>query len=920
MIVLLACLALGRLPAGNAAQVSVAPGATAERAGGCTAEPSFDDSVTPPSELIPGYPNAEATTAQINAYVERIDAESDRVSAAQYGRSVSGTPLLYALAGDPADVADPDAVAAEQQRLRLGAADTGRAEAEAIAEDSPAIAWYAGNVHGDEPSGGDAALEILYEIAAREDCAAQEIRDELLTGIIPTQNPDGRDDDRRSNDNGFDLNRDWFAQTQPETEAKIDLLREFPPLVYVDAHEMGGRGFFFPPNADPVHHEISPQSVDWINKLYAGANRRAFRSRQSADREDFDFFNYDIYDLLYMGYGDTVPTTAWTAAGMTYEKGGADSARQRWLEQRVAGWTTLSTAADNKRSILLSYWRAHRDALAEGRAGRLEPNRVFQPGAEVERRVPDLRIRNYFFSPSNFPDASELVERLRDVDVDVYRLTAPLETRGLRRYGRSARSGTLPAGTYWVPMDQVQKRWVQAILGQDSYVPFPYFYDVTAWSNPLLMNLDAWFTATPVDPEAVAVATAPVGSVAGAGAPDYATIDGRSPRQVAAALRLAREGYEVERLGGGSSDPSRGDFVIDLGSQGSAGLGDVAADFRTRVRLEQGTPPAGEPVGEPRVAVLRSEQESAKQLRFSLDASWQLPYDEVSGEQIAAGTLESGGYDVLIVPGVGTGSLDAAGAAIRRWVKAGGRYVGTGGAGGSGGTAYAISRRLTSARASRPEKLTVPGTMFRVTADRSSTLTLGSPESAFAFHLGEDVLRPGRSSAAALRYPRSGTEFFTSGYAEGQEVLRGTAALVEERFGDGNVVLFSGEPNFRAYTEGMSLFLMNAIAAPARGQTGAADASAARFGAERRAAAASLPKEIGPGRPLEIEVANADAEAARATLEALGAESIRESDSGAGTRFEIPNARGLDADAHPFAREVVPALEARGVTVLSAVL
>ena len=24
-------------------------------------------------------------------------------------------------------------------------------------------------------------------------------------------------------------------------------------------------------------------------------------------RQDIPFFNYDIYDLLYMGYGDTVP-------------------------------------------------------------------------------------------------------------------------------------------------------------------------------------------------------------------------------------------------------------------------------------------------------------------------------------------------------------------------------------------------------------------------------------------------------------------------------------------------------------------------------------------------------------------------------------------------------------------------------------
>ena len=38
-------------------------------------------------------------------------------------------------------------------------------------------------------------------------------------------------------------------------------------------------------------------------------------------------------------------------------------------------------------------------------------------------------------------------------------------------------------------MAQAQKHWVQAMLNEDTYVPFPYFYDVSGWSNPLLMNL-----------------------------------------------------------------------------------------------------------------------------------------------------------------------------------------------------------------------------------------------------------------------------------------------------------------------------------------------------------------------------------------------------------------------------------------------
>ena len=41
------------------------------------------------------------------------------------------------------------------------------------------------------------------------------------------------------------------------------------------------------------------------------------------------------------------------------------------------------------------------------------------------------------------------------------------------------------------PMAQAQKHWIQAMIGEDTYVPFPYFYDVTAWSGPLLFNVTA---------------------------------------------------------------------------------------------------------------------------------------------------------------------------------------------------------------------------------------------------------------------------------------------------------------------------------------------------------------------------------------------------------------------------------------------
>ena len=84
---------------------------------------------------------------------------------------------------------------------------------------TPPFTWMGACVHGGEKSGTDASLRMLYELADRTDCAASQIIDNQVLIIFPNQNPDGRDDRNRRNANGFDMNRDWFAGTQPERAA-----------------------------------------------------------------------------------------------------------------------------------------------------------------------------------------------------------------------------------------------------------------------------------------------------------------------------------------------------------------------------------------------------------------------------------------------------------------------------------------------------------------------------------------------------------------------------------------------------------------------------------------------------------------------------------------------------------------------------
>ena len=238
---------------------------------------------------------------------------------------------------------------------------TSDAQAASLAASSPAILWLAGNVHGNEESGADADLRILYELADRDDCAAQQILDNAIVGDRAHAEP-GRPRGRatRRNHYDFDLNRDWFARTQPETDGKLELLRQYPPALFIDAHEMGGQHYFFPPNKDPIYHEVPDTVIDWQDDLYGPAIQAEF------DRQHIQYFNDDLYDFFALVYGDTVPSVGFGGNGMTFEKYSVAPISERTHEHYVSQWVSLSTGALHRETILRELHQEYVDAYAQG--------------------------------------------------------------------------------------------------------------------------------------------------------------------------------------------------------------------------------------------------------------------------------------------------------------------------------------------------------------------------------------------------------------------------------------------------------------------------------------------------------------------------------------------------------------------------
>lgn len=452
------------------------------------------DVVTPPEDIV-RYMRALA------------EAASDRTRLLEYGQTHEGRPLVMLAIGAPERMARVDAIQADLARLAdprgLSTADEAR-----LVGGLPVVTVLAHSIHGNEISGAGAAIAAAYHLlAAQGDADVQTILRESIVVIDPIQNPDGRarfvfqnrlhraatpDPDPvaaerdepwpggRTNHYLFDLNRDWYAHTQPESRGRIRALLAWNPHVVVDLHEMGANStYYFPPAAMPGN-PFATETQKELFEVIGRENADAFDSR------GWPYFIREIYDAFYPGYGASWPTTQ-GALGHTFEMASARGLEvERYdgsiltygdgiARQFVAGQRTALTAARNRERILRAFVDFRRSAVRDGERG----TRAYVLHSD---RDPALALR--------------LARTLAQNGVDVYRSGSAVNAGGR----------TLPAGSYVVPLAQPAGRLVRNLLDRQVDMDSAFvrrqrerrarrlsdeIYDITAWNLPLLWNVDA---------------------------------------------------------------------------------------------------------------------------------------------------------------------------------------------------------------------------------------------------------------------------------------------------------------------------------------------------------------------------------------------------------------------------------------------
>lgn len=104
--------------------------------------------------------------------------------------------------------------------------------------------WKKGNTtalifaqqHGNEPSGKEALLMLIYEIYLKLEPNNYQ---KLNLILVPMVNPDGNEAHQRRNGDKVDLNRNHVIVTEPETRLLHHLFEKYQPEITLDVHEYG---------------------------------------------------------------------------------------------------------------------------------------------------------------------------------------------------------------------------------------------------------------------------------------------------------------------------------------------------------------------------------------------------------------------------------------------------------------------------------------------------------------------------------------------------------------------------------------------------------------------------------------------------------------------------------------------------------
>lgn len=798
------------------------------------------DPAVPRPESVLGYAPGSRHTFYMDQerVIQAIAAKAtSRVRLIPIGKSVEGRPLRALAITSPNNLKRLEQIQSDVQTLADGTLKPD------LIEKTPVIVWINQTIHGNESASFESGMWLIYNLAASRSPEMAKVLEKAVVIVNPCYNPDGHerfvvwynsiargdaDGDAfegreprlthgRTNHYRFDMNRDRLAMSQVETRQEVAAFLQWNPQVYVDQHGQV-ENYFFPPTSMSVNKNVRERYNKWTDVL-GRATAKAF------DERGFNYYVKDVFDFYAPVYLDAWATFS-GAIGMTHETNTSLLAR---------------TDADGKVNTLRDGMERHFvSALAVIRAAAENREALLRSFAEFKQRNATGAAtgnRRYFIARSSERGRIERLKRILDVSKIKSDLVEGRGTfSGESLWDRKSESVSGEGTFLIVPMAQPQAILALTLFQTESdfepefvkeqlrrreaqkagseYAEGEEFYDLTAWSLPLLHGVDAWWATDAPRVEARMVKRGvPQDSPIG-----WAMLPGEA--STLAVLRLLDAGVRVSwtpnpmRLG--NQEFRAGTYLV-LRQRNEA---DVYEHVKTTpaVALATAFPegnrysPGSESIQRMRAGktgVLFGEESNPSSFSgvwFVMEHEFRLPFTAMS-----AGALRRNldRYRTILAPE----GADVSSAKVREWIQDGGCLILLGGEPSRGGF-IKLERQNAVSDPGR-----IPGSLFRAVLDPRSFLSYGYPAGPdgkprlAAFVGGSSFYRPGPNGAAWTIEDTDSS--LASGWAwpdDSERAVRGTVQAHVERVGNGRVVWFAQDPTERAMYAGYWPMLLNAMA------------------------------------------------------------------------------------------------------------
>lgn len=709
-----------------------------------------------------------------------------------------------------------------------------------------AIVWLSYNVHGNEASSTEAAMNTIYKLLTEK----QDWLKNTVVIIDPCINPDGRDRyanwynetasmpydiDQQASEHSepwpggrpnhylFDLNRDWAWASQIESQSRLKVYNNWMPHVHVDFHEQGiNEPYYFAPAAEPYHEIISDWQRDFQDQI--GKNHSKY-----FDNEGWLYFTKERFDLFYPSYGDTYPMFM-GAIGMTYEQAGHGRAGLGILNDEGNVLTLIDRMNHHTTTGLSTVEMSSKNAS--------KLNSEFKQFFDTSR----LKYKSYVMDGDS--DKIEALKSLLDKHEISYGRTSSNKISGYKYNSVSQGSINVSKDNLVVSTNQPKGKMIKALFEPNGKLSDSLTYDITAWSLPYAYGLNAIASTSLISANNSISKT--VNNAINANATAY-IVNWDSLKGAQFLAELLKQNIKVRftekplKISGKSFDRGsliivRGDnkkisnfdkLLLEASNKFNRELNPIASGYSTS------GPDFGSPdiklVNKQKVAMFSGDNTSS----LSYGALWhffeqQLHYPVTSLNTKNLDYVNLDKYHVLIMPSGYYGSLldDTKMKKIKDWVRKGGKLIAIDRAlnAFAGKDGFALKRNVSNNEDDEKKNLTpyadrereyakqlITGAIFKTKVDTTHPMAYGYDDTYFSLKIGASSFSLLDSGYNVVHIGDNVTK--VSGFAGSEALKKLPNSLVfgEERMGSGSFIYFADNVMFRSFWENGKLFLVNAI-------------------------------------------------------------------------------------------------------------